>query len=77
MHGFNSLLRPAETVIVKASRPSCKRISVVNARFRCKARIAKLDSYASFKACAISAIRSDGCSMPIESRIVESRTPIF
>jgi hypothetical protein len=34
-------------------------------------------SYASFKACAISAIRSDGCSMPIESRIVESRTPIF
>src|SRR5229473_7344996 len=34
-------------------------------------------SYASFKACAMSAIRSDGCSMPIDSRIVESRTPIF
>src|SRR6266481_1414064 len=34
-------------------------------------------SYASFKACAISAIRSDGCSMPIDSRMVESRTPIF
>jgi hypothetical protein len=34
-------------------------------------------SYAWFKACAMSAIRSDGCSMPIDSRIVESRTPIF
>src|SRR5258705_8190127 len=34
-------------------------------------------NYASFKACAISAIRSDGCSMPIDSRIVESRMPIF
>src|SRR3984893_11945376 len=34
-------------------------------------------SYASFKACALSAIRSDGCSMPIDSRIVESRTPMF
>src|SRR5260370_4530309 len=34
-------------------------------------------SYASVKACAMSAIRSDGCSMPIDSRIVESRTPIF
>ena len=33
--------------------------------------------YASFKACARSAIRSDGCSMPIDSRIVESRTPIL
>jgi hypothetical protein len=33
--------------------------------------------YASFEACAMSAIRSDGCSMPIDSRIVESRTPIF
>jgi hypothetical protein len=33
--------------------------------------------YALFKACAMSAIRSDGCSMPIDSRIVESRTPIF
>src|SRR6201987_2261239 len=31
----------------------------------------------SFKACAMSAIRSDGCLMPIDSRIVESRTPIF
>ena len=37
----------------------------------------KACSYASFKACAMSAIRSDGCSMPIDSRIVESRTPIF
>ena len=34
-------------------------------------------SYVSFKACTMSAIRSDGCSMPIDSRIVESRTPIF
>jgi hypothetical protein len=34
-------------------------------------------SDASFKACAMSAISSDGCSMPIDSRIVESRTPIF
>ena len=34
-------------------------------------------SYASFKACAMSAVRSDGCSMPIDSRIVELRTPIF
>lgn len=34
-------------------------------------------SYDWFKACAMSAIRSDGCSMPIDSRIVESRTPIF
>ncbi len=34
-------------------------------------------SYASLKACAMSAMRSDGCSMPIDSRIVESRTPIF
>jgi hypothetical protein len=25
----------------------------------------------------MSAIRSDGCSIPIDSRIVESRTPIF
>jgi len=33
--------------------------------------------YAAFKACVMSAIRSDGCSMPIDSRIVESRTPIF
>ena len=28
--------------------------------------------YASLKACTMSAIRSDGCSMPIDSRIVES-----
>src|ERR1700676_1307222 len=34
-------------------------------------------SYASFKACAMSAIRSDGCSIPIDSRIVESKTPFF
>ena len=34
-------------------------------------------SYASFKACAMSAIRSDGCSIPIDSRMVESSTPIF
>ena len=27
--------------------------------------------YATFNACAMSAIRSDGCSMPIDSRIVE------
>jgi hypothetical protein len=38
---------------------------------------AKECSYASFKACAMSAIRSGGCSIPIDSRIVESRTPIF
>src|SRR6516162_8082680 len=34
-------------------------------------------SYAVFKACAMSAIRSDECSMPTDKRIVESRTPIF
>src|SRR5437868_15047611 len=38
---------------------------------------ARKRSYASFNACAMSAIRSEGCSMPIDSRIVESRTPIF
>src|SRR3981189_700514 len=37
----------------------------------------KEGSYASFKACAMSAIRSDGGSMPIDSRIVQARTPIF
>jgi hypothetical protein len=42
-----------------------------------KGNYEKEDSYASFKACEMSAIRSDGCSMPIDSRIVESRTPIF
>ena len=40
-------------------------------------RLGKEGCYASFKACETSAIRSDGCSMPIDSRIVESRTPIF
>jgi hypothetical protein len=34
-------------------------------------------SYASFNAWAMSAIKSEGCSMPIDSRIVESRTPIL
>jgi hypothetical protein len=34
-------------------------------------------SYASFKACAMSAIRSDGRSMPIDSRMVESRNAYF
>src|SRR4051812_35491747 len=34
-------------------------------------------SYAWFRAWTMSAIRSDGCSIPIDSRIVESRTPIF
>src|SRR6266404_4125134 len=29
-------------------------------------------NYASFKACPMSAIRSDGCSMPIDSRGVEN-----
>ena len=35
------------------------------------------DGYCASKACAMSAIRSDGCSSPIDSRIVELRIPIF
>jgi hypothetical protein len=37
----------------------------------------KEGSYDWFKAWAMSAIRSEWCSMPIDNRIVESRTPIF
>jgi hypothetical protein len=56
----------------KAGRPPSK--AVVGS---CTGSPAKECSYASFKACAMSAIRSEGCSMPIDSRMVESRTPIF
>src|SRR6202035_5545062 len=44
---------------------------------RVRARSRKAYDYAAFKACAISAVRSDGCSMPIDNRIVELRIPIL
>jgi general stress protein 26 len=40
-------------------------------------RVPSASRYTALKACSISAIRSSGCSMPIESRIVESRILIF
>jgi hypothetical protein len=53
----------------------------IPSRRRCIGRAAAIIimayDYAAFKACAISAVRSDGCSMPIDNRIVESRIPIL
>src|SRR5262249_54128244 len=52
--------------------------NIVNARDRVQGSKAEtLFGYAPFKAWSMSAMRSEGCSMPIDSRIVESRTPIF
>jgi hypothetical protein len=67
---YNRLLQenPPEAV-----KPDCS----VSTPARTSGCLSDARSYASFKACAMSAIRSDGCSMPIDSRIVESRTPIF
>jgi hypothetical protein len=44
---------------------------------RIQAVLRKTYDYAALRACLISAIRSSGCSMPIERRIVDSRIPIF
>src|ERR1700686_509578 len=79
----------APTNAAKLEKSSCQLGAVhtwrkADPRVRCQRPLSDLAlaltkecSYASFKACAMSAIRSDGCSMPIDSRIVESRTPIF
>ena len=59
----------------RASAPA-ERCHALFCHSSAQARVTQHPRYASFSACARSAIRSSGCSMPIDSRIVESSTPI-